>query len=158
MLDVYWTQTSRAAVNKDLIGTISWNDLFKNETDFGNTLESIIQTLLNNDAVAQTIRSINPDFTAESIYDLIETNRAMFSLATAIPEADGGFRFYSPFEGDLITLLSNHDADENEKKIIDKEYENYIKSTGIDALQRSNELFQYAQDLFTPSERFDPIH
>ncbi len=42
------------------------------------------------------------------------------------------------------------DADENEKKIIDKEYENYIKSTGIDALQRSNELFQYAQDLFTP--------
>lgn len=131
MLDVYWTQTSRAAVNKDLIGTISWNDLFKNETDFGNTLESIIQTLLNNDAVAQTIRSINPDFTAESIYDLIETNRAMFSLATAIPEADGGFRFYSPFEGDLITLLSNQDR------------ELMVDGDSLDELIKTSNIFKY---------------
>lgn len=126
--DIYYTSTNRSGDVKNKIGQTSWNSLFKSNDAFTSDLKQIIHKLLEIDAVKEQILKINSKFDPESIYELIANNTAMFSLTTAIPEGDGSLNFYSPFEGDIITLLTNQDR---ALMITGDDLENLVKTSNI---------------------------
>ena len=129
--DIYYTGTRRESDNvKDKFNdvSISWNDLFKKGDDIKTDIKDIIDALLNIDAVREKISRIDSNFTSDKIYDLIKENKALFTFGIGIPNEDGSsFSFYSPFESDIITLITA----EGTSMITEDDLSNLIKTSNI---------------------------